>query len=64
MIGQFTRIMFNRCRQLQISLNLKKCIFVIPFGMLLGHVICRQGIYMDPTKVIVIINIKVTKTLK
>ena len=33
------RIMFDRCRQLQISLNLNKCIFAVPFGTLLGHVV-------------------------
>ena len=35
------RIIFDRCIQLQISLNLKKCIFAVPFGTLLGHVICK-----------------------
>lgn len=26
------RFMFERCQQLKISLNLKKCIFTVPFG--------------------------------
>ena len=58
------RIMFDRCRQLQISLNLKKCIFAVPFGTLLGHVVCKQGVCVDPTKVAVIINIEAPETVK
>jgi hypothetical protein len=33
------RLMLDRCRQCQISLNLKKCIFCALFGILLGHVV-------------------------
>lgn len=33
------KIMFDRCRKLHISLRLKKCIFSVPFGMLLGHIV-------------------------
>lgn len=58
------RIMFDRCRQLQISLNLKKCICAIPFGTLLGHVVCKQCVCVDPAKVEVIINIEAPKTVK
>ena len=35
------RLMLAKCRQHQISLNLKKCIFCVPFGVLLGHIVCR-----------------------
>ena len=58
------RIMFDRCRQLQISLNLKKCIFAVPFGTLLGHVVCNQGVCIDLAKVVVIINMEAPKTVK
>ena len=58
------RIMFDRCRQLHISLNLKKCIFAVPFGMLLGHVVYKQGVCIDPEKVVVIINIEAPETVK
>ena len=34
------RMMFYRCRELQISLNLRKCIFCVPHGNLLGHIVC------------------------
>jgi hypothetical protein len=33
------RLMLDRCRQYQISLNLKKCVFVAPFMILLRHVV-------------------------
>jgi hypothetical protein len=35
------RVMLERCRQCQISLNIKKCIFGTPFGILLGHIVCK-----------------------
>ena len=46
------RIVFDRCRYLQISLNVNKCIFTVPFGTLLGHVVCKDGVCVDPTKVV------------
>jgi hypothetical protein len=36
---ELLRLMLDKCRQHQISLNLKKCIFCAPFGILLGHVV-------------------------
>jgi hypothetical protein len=35
------RLMLDKCRQCQISLNLKKCIFFSPFGVFLGHIVCK-----------------------
>jgi hypothetical protein len=35
------RLMLGRCRQCQISLKIKKFIFNAPFGILLGHVVCK-----------------------
>jgi hypothetical protein len=35
------RLMLDKCRQCQIALNLKKCIFFSPFGVLLGHIVCK-----------------------
>ena len=46
------------------SLNLKKCIFSVPFEMLLGHVVCRQGVCINPTKVAVIVHIEALETVK
>jgi hypothetical protein len=49
------RLMLNICRQFSISLNLKKCIFYALFGILLGHVVCKQGLLVDPAKIIFIV---------
>lgn len=35
------RLMLDTCLQHQLVLNLKKCTFLIPFGNLLGHVVCK-----------------------
>ena len=35
------RLMLAKCKQYQVSLNLKKCILCVPFGVLLGHIVCR-----------------------
>jgi hypothetical protein len=37
---------------------LKKCIFFTPFEILLGHVVCRKGLLVDPTKVAVIMDLE------
>ena len=58
------RLMLNKCRQHQISLNLKKCIFCAPFGILLGHVVCKQGLMMDPAKIAIIVNLPPLKSVK
>jgi len=45
------RLMLDTCRRYQITLNLKKCLFCVPFGTLLGHVVCRQALMVDPAKI-------------
>jgi hypothetical protein len=49
------RIMLDRCRQCHISLNLKMYIFFTPFGILLGHVVWKKELLVDPTKTAVIL---------
>jgi hypothetical protein len=51
------RLMLDKCRQCQIALNLKKCIFFSPFGMLLGHIVCKQGLLVDPSKIAIIVDL-------
>ena len=58
------RLMLDTCRRYQIALNLKKCLFCVPFGTLLGHVVCSQGLMLDPTKIIVIINLEVPRSVE
>lgn len=51
------RLMFDRCRKCQIALNLKKCILCPPFGIFLGHVVCKQGLIVDPAKIAIIVSL-------
>jgi hypothetical protein len=57
-------LMLERCRKCQISLNIKKCIFGTPFGILLGHIVCRQGLIVDPAKIVVIVNLPPPKSVR
>ena len=58
------RLMLDTCQRYQILLNLKKCLFLVPFGNLLGHVVCRQGLMVDPTKIMVILNLEAPRSVK
>ena len=50
------RLMLDRCIQYHISLNLKKYILYTPFEILLGHVVCKKGLLVDTTNIVVIFN--------
>jgi len=45
------RIIFQRCRKYGISLNPKKRLFAMDEGKLLGHIISKEGIRIDPARV-------------
>jgi hypothetical protein len=57
------RFLLDKCIQCQISLNIKKCIFSAPFGIFLGHVVCKQGLLVDPAKIVVIFNLPPPKSM-
>eukprot|EP00253_Pinus_taeda_P011791 PITA_11791 len=42
---------FEKCRKYDISLNLKKILFAMSEGKLLGHIISKDGIRIDPARV-------------
>lgn len=42
------REVFIICRMFGISLNSKKCLFVVSKGLLLGHIVSSKEIYIDP----------------
>eukprot|EP00253_Pinus_taeda_P002984 PITA_02984 len=44
-------IVFQRCRKYGISLNPKKSLFTMDEGKLLGHIISKKGIRIDPARV-------------
>src|SRR5229473_2135233 len=45
------RQIFERCRKYGISLNPKKCVFAIMEGKLLGHIVSKKGISIDPKRI-------------
>ena len=61
---ELLRLMLAKCRQHQISLNLKKSIFCVPFGNLLGHIVCKQGLMVDPAKIAIIVNLQPPSSVK
>jgi hypothetical protein len=40
-----------------------KCIFGKPFGILLGHIVCRKGLLIDHAKILVIVNLPPPKSM-
>jgi len=46
-IGHLRQV-FDRCREFGISLNPAKSVFGVTEGKLLGHIISRDGIKIDP----------------
>eukprot|EP00253_Pinus_taeda_P035852 PITA_35852 len=45
------QIVFQRCRKFWISLNPKKSLFAMDEGKFLGHIILKEGIHIDPSRV-------------
>jgi hypothetical protein len=45
------RKVFERCRLYGVSLNPKKCLFIVTQGKLLGYIVCKEGIYIDLERV-------------
>jgi hypothetical protein len=61
---QHLRTIFQRCREYGISLNPKKSIFGVDKGKLLGHIISKDGITIDPARVEAIKKIPLPKDKK
>jgi hypothetical protein len=55
---QWLRLMLERCRQIQLSLNIKKCIFTTTIGIPLGHMVCKYGVNFDVAKINIILDLK------
>jgi hypothetical protein len=47
---QHLRRVFEKCRKFGISLNPKKILFGLEEGKLLGHIISKYGIKIDPNR--------------
>ena len=55
---KWLRLMLGRCRKIQLYFNIRKCIFLNPIGILLGHIVCKEGIKVDFAKIKIILNLK------
>lgn len=49
---------FERCPRYGISLNPKKSVFVVTEGKLLGHILSKEGIIIDPERIETIMRIQ------
>ena len=58
------QLILERCQQHHIALNSKKCIFCGPFGMLLKHIVCKEGLLVDPAKITVILSFPLSTNVK
>ena len=45
------RLCLKKCREYRLSLNPVKCVFGVASGNLLGHIVSKDGIVVDPEKV-------------
>lgn len=55
---------FERLEKYKLRLNPKKCVFGVTSGKLLGFIVSRRGIKVDPTKVKAIMEMPPPKTLR
>ena len=56
------RKLLERLRKFQLKLNLAKCTFGAIFGKLLGFIVSRKGIEVDPDKIKAIQNLPPPRT--
>lgn len=58
------RSIFERCRKYGISLNPKKSVFGVDRGKLLGHIVSKEGIKIDPERIEAINRIPPPRNVK
>lgn len=58
------RKVFEKCRKFGISLNPKKPLFGLEEGKLLGHIISKDGIIIDPNRIEGILKISHPRNMK
>ena len=58
------RAIFDRCRKYKIRLNPLKCSFCVIVGRLLGFIISKHGIMVDPLKVEAILQLSPLRTIR
>ena len=58
------RLVFERCRHYLVRLNPHKCIFCVKSGRLLGFIVSKEGIRVDPLKVEAILQLSPLKNIR
>ena len=58
------KTIFQKCRRYCLSLNPKKSLFAMEEGKLLGHIISKDGIHIDPAHVQTIKQIDLPRNKK
>ena len=48
---QHIELCLQKCRENGLSLNLEKCMIWVTSGRLLGHVVCKEALLVDPKKI-------------
>ena len=61
---QHLRWVFEKCRNFGISLNPKKTLFGLKEGKLLWHIISKDGIKIDPKKIVAIHKLDHPRNIK
>jgi len=44
-------------------LSLNKCIFCVPFGIWLGHLVCKKGLMAEALKIVVTVNLEAPRNV-
>ena len=58
------RLVFERCRHYLVRLNPHKCIFCVKSGRLLGFIVSKEGIRVNPLKVEAILQLSHAKNIR
>lgn len=57
-------MVLDRCVNVNLVLNWKKCHFMVRQGIVLGHIVSDKGIALDKAKIEVIENLQPPKTIR
>jgi len=58
------KLVLQRCKKKNLTLNWEKCHFMVKWGIVLGHEISRRGIEVDNAKIEVIAKLPPPKCIK
>jgi hypothetical protein len=48
---------------MQMLLNINKCILCTPFDVFYGDIVCKEGLLVDPSKSVAIVNLLAPGTI-